>query len=1574
MRILCSLYHDRTSRLPSRKSLLQVLLAFRIRGNLIRLSMILQLIFPPEFLFAERTAEVTPLKLSVSPSPEKLSKSQEQIKSALPPAVITLGGRASVDDNDGFLDVLAPAIGSDSTFLFLNPKASLGENAVNEENVGLGLRRLVLDEHLIIGVNAFYDSRESSSRFRYDQLGLGVELMTDWVDARANYYLPDQGDRNIVASQETQETSISSETTFSDPFFTKHKIAETGTTVTTTKVTTHHFDQFEQALEGMDFEVGFKIPVISNIAQTRVFGGYYYYNSPFGEDLRGFKARVEVRATPGVILDAEWYEDQELHGSDYYVGVRVRLPFDIGNLLRGKNPFEGSGEYFRRGAQPLKTRMTDMVMRDLDVISEKSKFIENPAKKAVQTTVEENQFNITLLDDITFVDGDNASGRENGTFENPFNTIQEGVSNAFGGKYVYVSDAASSYKENVTLTDSVKLWGSGCVTYGIESGIRPVVDGQSLGPSITMANNTRVQGFEVINTDTGGANQFRTIAGTTYNIKRVGIYAENKTNVEVSCSNLIHANSTGILLAADTVSAFNSTIRDNIIVQNSRGIEIVGQGSSGSFTTNILNNTITGNTGVTGDGINITTTAYDSFSAVITGNTISNNTGMGIGLFPTTNGTTTINITNNTVNSNTDDNMDVSATANDGNINMDVSNNTASSSGGVGIYLGGLVNSGSGAATLNVTNNTISSNTGSNLIVTATSRNSDVTLTVTGNTTNSSSGGAGTVISGIVSGTGSGAITANISNNTVSNNSSSNLTVTLTSLDGGIDVTMTGNTASSSGGAGLILTGAVSGSSNGAIDVNVSNNTVNSNSSTNMTISVTSLNDTITVTADNNTAGSSGGSGIVISGAVSGSTAGAINLDASNNTANSNVSANLAITLTSLDGNINITATGNALSGSSSSTGLSISGNVSGSVAGAINVNASNSVLNSNAGQNAYITLTSLNGDITVTASGNEASDGDSGILITGYVSGSASGGVNVTASNNTVDSNPSANLSLSLNSLNSDINVTVTGNTASNGGGIGVLGIVNGSLSGAVNANVSDNIASNNANNISVTVTSLNNDITLTATGNTANSSTGFYGIQISGQVSGSISGAINANVSSNTANSNTLTNLAVTLTSLNSGITITANNNTASDGAATGISISGSVSGSGSGAGAVNADISGNTASGNGSYNISTALVSRNSDVTLTAAGNTANSALYGINLSGSVSGSGSNIGAVNANVSNNTASNNAFTNLNAVFSSFNNDINITATGNTANSSSSGAGMGVSGIVNGSISGAINADVSNNTVSSNAAGNLYVTLTALNGDITLTASNNTANSGGNQTGIRLLGNVSGSGSGAINATISGNTANDNGYGNSLDNLTVTLTSLNDNLSLTVTGNETNSAGRYGTYLTGVVSGSSGNISALLSGNTTDGSKNSGTALTLTGPDDVTLTLTSNISSSNDFDGIDNYITAGTGSGDALTMYGENNVARNNAKSGILFSLNKSVPTYALDFGGGAVSSPGNNSFTNSGQFDMRDISLLAAGFTIKAENNYWTGGANPPGASLISSSHNAIDANPALSTDPNP
>ncbi len=309
-------------------------------------------------------------------------------------AHVTTGIRAGDGIIEVFGDFIQPAYDQGGTFSFVNPRFSITDGDENEFNLGAGVRHKLHDRDVILGANAYVDSRNSPNGNRFSQLGAGLEFLSRWVDARVNFYDPLTDDRKIAESMtrdidtavmtdvdKSTKTDVSTTTDVSTVPTRGGTLTNTTTTTTTIKTTTtktttattttttdRYFERFEAALRGYDAEIGVKLPLAETAPEVRVFVGHYDFESRYGEDIEGAKGRLEVRAGPYLTFDAEVFENDKLNDTDFFVGARLQVPFE------GSNPFSGLGQLFKqREARPFVDRMyTDMVMRDVHVQLEES--------------------------------------------------------------------------------------------------------------------------------------------------------------------------------------------------------------------------------------------------------------------------------------------------------------------------------------------------------------------------------------------------------------------------------------------------------------------------------------------------------------------------------------------------------------------------------------------------------------------------------------------------------------------------------------------------------------------------------------------------------------------------------------------------------------------------------------------------------------------------------------------------------------------------------------------------------------------------------------------------------------------------------------------------------------------------------------------------------------------------------------------------------------------------------------------------------------------------------------------------
>ncbi len=274
------------------------------------------------------------------------------------PGAITLGGRFSEHLQTIYFDSITPFWRPGNATVFLNTRNSYNDSHQRESSYGLGMRYLVPDHDVIFGVNAFYDTLDSQFDNQFHSYGFGAEVLTHWIDARFNYYLPDSDDI-LTGSDNRSSKNVKISAT--------KQVGNLLTRTVSTRTRTRNFQTFEAQLEGWNAEVGFLIPGLDRYLETRVFGGYYHYNNPFRSDYEGFKARLEAHFLPGLIGNVEWWDDAYLKGGHWSADIRASVPFSFFNLFSGRNPFEGAGDAFRPRKREFRERLSDMVMRSHDV-------------------------------------------------------------------------------------------------------------------------------------------------------------------------------------------------------------------------------------------------------------------------------------------------------------------------------------------------------------------------------------------------------------------------------------------------------------------------------------------------------------------------------------------------------------------------------------------------------------------------------------------------------------------------------------------------------------------------------------------------------------------------------------------------------------------------------------------------------------------------------------------------------------------------------------------------------------------------------------------------------------------------------------------------------------------------------------------------------------------------------------------------------------------------------------------------------------------------------------------------------
>jgi hypothetical protein len=505
------------------------------------------------------------------------------------PGEATFGLELYQHEIDESLDTLVPLATPHDGLLFLDPKFTLSDRLNPTIAVGIGYRHLFEGPKVILGGNLFYESDVSPYDQHYNEFGFGAEVLSRWVDWRANYYLPEQNSRGINSKQTvslsrkvtSSNQALGPQITSDSVSFAGHNLIETtngmNETLTTTNVTdtatTHFWEQYESGMRGVDTELGFLIPGLDKYAETRVFGGYYYFDNPFGKNVQGFKGRLEIRALPSVTLDAAYYENKAIVGSNWYYGIRISTPFDIGNIAHGKNPFEG----FLEGFKPQHTdeqerfasRLSENIIRNPHVSLAQSKFIDVKDKVQVvdppTTTMSGTPFTTTTIltmggapITITHVNSA-ATSPGDGTFAHPYISLSLADSDVVKRNIVLLYANSIFNSQTISLALGQQLLGSSVTNYvktdqlgtialpkAGTGTVLPVISNPG-GTTVTVAGNNVISGLNLQNSVRGisapsGVTNLLVQRSIISNMTDVGIGLDTGTSSGTTISNVTFTN------------------------------------------------------------------------------------------------------------------------------------------------------------------------------------------------------------------------------------------------------------------------------------------------------------------------------------------------------------------------------------------------------------------------------------------------------------------------------------------------------------------------------------------------------------------------------------------------------------------------------------------------------------------------------------------------------------------------------------------------------------------------------------------------------------------------------------------------------------------------------------------------------------------------------------------------------------------------------------------------------------------------------------------------------------------------
>ncbi|MBR9972252.1 inverse autotransporter beta domain-containing protein [Magnetospirillum sulfuroxidans] len=449
-------------------------------------------------------------------------------------AHLDLEGKLGTERHLGEVDLFLPVAQDHHTLLFADIRTRMDDQGSREGNFGLGVRTM-LESGWNLGGYGYFDRRRSELDNYFNQVTLGAEALSQDWDLRANGYIPVGRTTHLEDSLNSAEVS--------------------GTSVI-------FRGGEERSLGGFDAEIGWRLPVFEPDAgqQVRVYAGGYRFADDGVPTVAGPRGRAEMvfdevaHLWDGsrLSLGAEWQRD-EVRGSQGFLTARLRIPLQAESGVSRLTPLE--------------RRMTDPIVRDIDIVAQAGAF---GATETANQLASGGAF--TVLNSAT-TSGANLAAA--------VNSAGVGSTVLLAGTFATGTTMVSTLA-NQTLTGTVTVRSASGRTATVNTGA--AIQGNNTATQALLINgvNGTIQGLTISNSSSGGS------------VSRAIYVADGVTGVTIA-DNVITATQTGNLQAHALAfgNGTSATIRGNSITATGTGSAVGTRALLANQTTAV---TVTGNT------------------------------------------------------------------------------------------------------------------------------------------------------------------------------------------------------------------------------------------------------------------------------------------------------------------------------------------------------------------------------------------------------------------------------------------------------------------------------------------------------------------------------------------------------------------------------------------------------------------------------------------------------------------------------------------------------------------------------------------------------------------------------------------------------------------------------------------------------------------------------------------------------------------------------------------------------------------------------------------------------------------
>lgn len=253
--------------------------------------------------------------------------------------------KRNIRDHQILLPIYSNKEGDDLIFTNLGGKFdNLGSS---EYNIAVGYRKLISDSIILDQkqwIRGFYislDRLASKYNHVFLQTTIGVEFLSQDYDFRTNVYLPQNKEMVIDNLSFTPQLNNS-------------------------KLSISYVK--EKPLKGADIEFGYKIP--SSMVQSKLFAGGYYFKGEGYPSLSGPRIRAEIAIDNNNLSLLPKAMDLTMGFEYQYDKVRKEQLYGIIKICYRFGSVDQNN-------YQLKNRMTDFIVRDVDIVTSKRKLFDD---------------------------------------------------------------------------------------------------------------------------------------------------------------------------------------------------------------------------------------------------------------------------------------------------------------------------------------------------------------------------------------------------------------------------------------------------------------------------------------------------------------------------------------------------------------------------------------------------------------------------------------------------------------------------------------------------------------------------------------------------------------------------------------------------------------------------------------------------------------------------------------------------------------------------------------------------------------------------------------------------------------------------------------------------------------------------------------------------------------------------------------------------------------------------------------------------------------------------------------------